>query len=224
MSTSTFRTALICVLVCVVPMQLVAADSASAMLYTSGSAWLNGTEVPKSAAVFNGDMVQTKPESSANINASGSSVMVLSDSLVKFEGPAVEIEHGAVRVGTSSGMATKAGEVTVKPAGMSWTEFQVADVDGQVQIAATKGDLTIQDQEGTTTLSQGQTTTKDDTSQPEKKKKKRRSGAATAAGGGILSSSYAVYGGAAIVGGITLWVLLQHDEPMSPDCPTNPCN
>lgn len=224
MSNSTFRTALICVLVCIVPLQLLAADSASAMLYTSGSAWLNGTEVPKSAAVFNGDMVQTKPDSSANINASGSSVMVLSDSLVKFEGPAVEIEHGAVRVGTSSGMATKAGEVTIKPAGGSWTEFQVADVDGQVQIAATKGDLTIQDQEGTTTLSQGQTTTKDDTNQPEKKKKKRRAGAATAAGGGILSSSYAVYGGAAIVTGITIWVLLQHDEPMSPDCPTNPCN
>lgn len=223
MSNSKLRTALICVLVCVVPMQLVAADSASAMLYTSGSAWLNGTEVPKSAAVFDGDMVQTKPDSSANINASGSSVMVLSDSLVKFEGPAVEIEHGAVRVGTSSGMATKAGEVTIKPAGNSWTEFQVADVDGQVQIAATKGDLTIQDQEGTTTLSQGQTTTKDDTSQPEKKKKKRRPGAATAAGGGILSSSWAVYGGAAIIGGVTLWVLLQHDEPISPACPTNLC-
>ncbi len=224
MSNSTFRTALICVLVCLVPMQLLAADSASAMLYTSGSAWLNGSEVPKSAAVFAGDLVQTKPDSTANINASGSSVMVLSDSLVKFQGPTVEIEHGAVRVGTSSGMATQAGEVIVKPAGKMWTEFQVADVDGQVQIAATKGDLTIQDEQGTTTLSQGQQTTKDDTSQPEKKKRKKRgAGAATAAGGGILSSSYAIYGGAAIITGITVWVLLQHDEPMSPACPTNPC-
>lgn len=225
MSHSTFRTALICVLALLVPMQLLAADSASAMLYTSGSAWLNGAEVPKSAAVFAGDLVQTRADSSANINAAGSSVMVLSDSLVKFQGPTVEVEHGAVRVATSSGLAAQAGEVTVKPAGNTWTEFQVTDVDGQVQIAANKGDLTIQDQQGTTTLSQGQQTTKDDTSQPEKKKHRRRgAGAATAAGGGILSSNAAIYTGVAIVGGVTLWVLLQHDEPLSPACPTNPCN
>jgi hypothetical protein len=206
-------------------MQLLAADSASAMLYTSGPAWLNGTEVPRSAAVFAGDLVQTKADSSASINAAGSSVMVLSDSLVKFQGPTVEIEHGAVRVATSNGLATQAGEVTVKPAGNTWTEFQVTDVDGQVQIAASKGDLTIQDQQGTTTLSQGQQTTKDDTSQPEKKKhKKRGAGAATAAGGGILSSTAAIYTGAAIVGAVTIWVILQGDEPTSPVCPTNPCN
>lgn len=225
MSHSTFRTALICVLAFLVPLQLLAADSASAMLYASGSAWLNGTEVPKSAAVFAGDFVQTRADSSASINAVGSSVMVLSDSLVKFQGPTVEVEHGAVRVATSSGLAAQAGEVTVKPAGNTWTEFQVTDVDGQVQIAANKGDLTIQDQQGTTTLSQGQQTTKDDTSQPEKKKHKRRgAGAATAAGGGILSSNAAIYTGVAIVGGITVWVLLQRDEPLSPACPTNPCN
>jgi hypothetical protein len=206
-------------------MQLLAADSASAMLYTSGPAWLNGTEVPRSAAVFAGDLVQTKADSSASINAAGSSVMVLSDSLVKFQGPTVEIEHGAVRVATSNGLATQAGEVTVKPAGNTWTEFQVTDVNGQVQIAANKGDLTIQDQQGTTTLSQGQQTTKDDTSQPEKKKhKKRGAGAATAAGGGILSSTAAIYTGAAIVGAVTIWVILQGDEPTSPVCPTNPCN
>jgi hypothetical protein len=98
-------------------------------------------------------------------------------------------------------------------------------VDGQVQIVASKGDLTVQDQQGTTTVQQGQQTTRDDTSNPEKKKKKRRRGvgAATAAGGGILSSTAAVYTGIAIVGGITTWVLLQDDEPLSPACPTPKC-
>jgi len=224
MSQSAFRSALSCLLVLLIPMQLLAADSASAMLYTNGAAWLNGGEVPKSAAVFSGDMVQTRADSTANISASGSSVMVLSDSLIKFEGPGVGIEHGAVRVSTSRGLAAKAGEVTVKPASNSWTEFQVADVDGRVQIAATKGDLTIQDQQGTTTLSQGQQTTRDDTSEPQKKRHKRRgAGAATAAGGGILNSNWAIYGGLVVIGGITTWVLLQGDEPMSPACPTTPC-
>jgi hypothetical protein len=207
------------------PAHLLAVDSASAMLYSNGTAWVNGSTVPKSAALFDGDLVQTRQDSTANLNASGSSVMVLADSLVKFQGSAVEVEHGAVRVSTAQGLATRAGEVTIKPAGNSWTEFQVADVDGQVQIVASKGDLTVQDQTGTTTIQQGQQTTRDDTSNPEKKKKRkhRGPGAATAAGGGILSSSAALYTGIAIVGGVTTWVLLQGDDPLSPKCPTQNC-
>ena len=225
MSLTALRAGLSIVLAMLLPGQLLAADSASAMLYANGTAWVNGSTVPKSAAVFAGDMVQTRPDSSANLNASGSSVMVLADSLVKFQGSAVEIEHGAVRVSTAQGLATRAGEVTVKPAGSSWTEFQVTDVDGRVQIVASKGDVTVQDQQGTTTVQEGQQTTRDDTSNPEQKKKKKRrgSGAATAAGGGILSSSPAIYTGLAIVGGITTWVLLQNDDPLSPACPNNTC-
>ena len=225
MSQAAFRSALSIVLALLVPLQLLAADSASAMLYANGTAWVNGSSVPKSAAVFSGDMVQTRPDSTAHISANGSSVMVLADSLVRFQGPAVEIEHGAVRISTARGLETHAGEVTVRPATNSWTEFQVSDVDGRVQIAANKGEVTVQDQQGTTTVQEGQQTTRDDTSNPEQKKKKKRrgAGAATAAGGGILSSSAAVYTGIAIVGGITAWVLLQGDEPLSPACPNNTC-
>src|SRR5712671_7138528 len=191
MSQSMLKAALSLVLAMLLPAQLLAADSASAMLYSNGTAWVNGSPVPKSAAVFAGDLVQTRPDSTAHLNANGSSVMVLADSLVKFQGPAVEVEHGAVRVTTSRGLAARAGDVTVKPATNSWTEFQVTDVDGRVQIAASKGDLTVQDDKGTTTVTQGQQTTRDDTTDTEKKKKKRRhgAGAAPAAGGGIMSST-----------------------------------
>jgi hypothetical protein len=226
MSQSRFRSAVCCLLAILFPAQvMLGGETASAMLYTNGAAWLNGSEVPKSAAVFAGDMLQTRPDSTARIQANGSSVMVLADSLVKFEGPAVELEHGAVRVTTSRGLAARAGDVTVKPASDSWTEFQVTDVDGRMQIAANKGDLTVQDDKGTTTVTQGQQTTRDDTSDTEKKKKKRRhgSGAAPAAGGGIMSSPYVVYSGLGIAGGVGLWVWLQSEPPASPACPTNPC-
>jgi hypothetical protein len=226
MSQSRFRSAVCCLLAILFPAQvMLGGETASAMLYTNGAAWLNGSEVPKSAAVFAGDMLQTRPDSTARIQANGSSVMVLADSLVKFEGPAVELEHGAVRVTTSRGLAARAGDVTVKPASDSWTEFQVTDVDGRMQIAANKGDLTVQDDKGTTTVTQGQQTTRDDTSDTEKKKKKRRhgAGAAPAAGGGIMSSPYVVYSGLGIAGGVGLWVWLQSEPPASPACPTNPC-
>jgi len=171
-------------------------------------------------------LLQTRSDSTASIQANGSNVIVLADTLVKFEGPTVELEHGAVRVTTSRGLAARAGEVTVKPASDSWTEFQVTDVDGQVQIAANKGDLTVQDDKGTTTVTQGQQTTRDDTSDTEKKKKKhrRKSGAETAAKGGIMSSTPAVIGGLAAVGGVGIWALVQSGRPVSPVCPTSPCN
>ncbi|MGP0098523.1 MAG: hypothetical protein ACLPHI_15905 [Terriglobales bacterium] len=226
MSQSAFRSAVCCLLTMLFPAQMMlAGETASAMLYTNGATWLNGTDVPKSAAVFAGDLLQTRADSTASLQSNGSNIMVLSDSLVKFQGSAVELEHGAVRVTTSKGLAAHAGDVTVKPVSDAWTEFQVRDVDGQVQIAANKGDLTVQDDKGTTTVSQGQQTTRDDTADTDKKKKKHRkqSGAATAATGGIMSSAPVVYGGLAVVGGVTVWVLTRSGSPVSPSCPSNPC-
>jgi hypothetical protein len=55
-------------------------------------------------SAFPGDLVQARPDSVANINATGSSVMTLSDSLVKFGGDAVSVEHGSVIVATSKGI------------------------------------------------------------------------------------------------------------------------
>jgi len=222
MSVPTLRNAFCWILILIVPASMFAADTGSAMLYAKGTAWLNGSSVPKTSAVFPGDLVQTKPDSVANINAAGSNVIILSDSLVKFEGTAVSIEHGSVTVATSKGMTTRAGEVTVSPASNALTEFDVSDLNGTVQIVARKGDLSISDGSQTSTLAQGEQTTRDDSqSDQDKKKKKRRGGGAAppAAGGGILDSPVAIGVGAAAVGGLITWVLLQDDEPASPSKP-----
>lgn len=211
-----------CVLLAV-PACLFAADSGAAMLYANGAAWLNGSHVPNASAIFAGDLVQTRSDSAANIHAPGSSITVLGDSLVKFEGASLKVEHGGVSVATSKGVATTAGEVRIAPASNAWTEFNVTDSDGTVRIAARKGDLTVTDESGTVTLPQGQETTRDDQSQStdnsKKKNKKRAAGAAPAAGGGIMNSPLAVgIGGAAIVG-VTAWVLIRSDNPVSPATP-----
>ena len=222
MSVTTLRNAFCWILIFIVPSSMLAADSGSAMLYARGTAWLNGGSVPKTSAVFPGDLVQTKPDSVANINAAGSNVIILSDSLVKFEGTAVSIEHGSVTVATSKGMTTRAGDVTVSPASNALTEFDVSDLNGTVQIVARKGDLSVSDGNQTSTLAQGEQTTRDDSqSDQDRKKKKRRGGGAAppAAGGGILDSPVAIGVGAAAVGGLITWVLLQDDEPASPSKP-----
>jgi len=67
---------------------MLAGETPSAMLYTNGAAWLNGSDVPKSAAVFSGDLLQTRPTRRLVfiqwIERDGPA-----DSLVKFEGPVV---------------------------------------------------------------------------------------------------------------------------------------
>lgn len=212
-----FRKALCCILatMLVLPVSLFAADTNGAMIYARGSAWVNGASIPRSSALFPGDLVQTKSDSVANINSSGSSVTVLSNSLIKFEGTSLEVEHGAVSIATSKSLATRVGDVKVAPVSGDWTEFQVADVDGTVKITARKGDLTISDESGTSTLPAGQETTREE---PQKSKKKKRAGAGAtpAAQGGILDSRTAIIVGTAAVGGVAAWVLLQGDDPASP--------
>jgi hypothetical protein len=225
MGRSSFREMVSCVLLLLVPASLLAADSNAAMLYTTGTAWVNGLHVPRtSSAIFSGDLLQTRSDSVANINSAGSSITVLSDSLVRFDGTGVNIEHGGVTVSTSKGVATTAGEVKVSPASSSWTEFNVTDVDGTVRIAARKGDLTIFDGKDTVTLAQGQETTRDEQSEQsdkenKKKSKRRGTGAAPGAEGGVLNSPTAVYIGAGAIAGVTIWVLSQSDNPASPSKP-----
>jgi hypothetical protein len=222
MGMSAFRKMVSCVLLMMVPGSLLAADSGAAMLYANGAAWLNGSHVPNSSAIFVGDLVQTRSDSAANIHAPGSSITVLGDSLVQFEGASLKVEHGGVSVSTSKGVATTAGDVRVAPASNAWTEFNVTDIDGTVRIAANKGDLTITDDDGTVTLPQGQETTRNEQSdQTDKKKKdkKRAAGAVPAAGGGVLNSPVAIGVGAAAIGGLTIWVLTRSSNPVSPATP-----
>src|SRR5208337_5510251 len=142
----------------------------------------------------------------------------------QFEGASLKVEHGGVAVATSKSVATTAGDVRVAPASSTWTEFNVTDTDGTVRIAARKGDLSVTDDSGTVTLAQGQETTRDDQSDQSDNKKKKNNkkqgtGAAPAAGGGVLDSPLAIGIGAAAVGGVTAWVLIHNDNPVSPSQP-----
>jgi hypothetical protein len=228
MGKSALRKMVSCVLLFLFPAFSFAADSNAAMLYTNGPAWVNGAHLPRpSSAIFAGDLLQTRSDSVATINAPGARVTVLSDSLVQFQGASLTIEHGGLTISTSKRWAAVAGDVQVEPVSDSWTEFDVSDVNGTVNIAARKGDLKVTDESGTSTLAQGQQTTRDETSDQADnsgKSKKKRSrgatpGAVPAAGGGILNSPWAIgIGGGAILG-LTTWVLIKSDNPASPSNP-----
>lgn len=227
MGSSACRKMVSCVLLFLVPGSSFAADSEVAMLYTNGPAWVNGAHVPRTAsAIFMGDLLQTRFDSVANINQAGSSITVLSDSMVRFQGHAIGVEHGGVTVSTSKGISAIAGDVRVTPTALAWTEFNVIDADGIVRIAARKGDLTVTDGKETFTVAQGQETTRDDSSQNgdskdgKKKSGKGTSGAPPAGGkGAIFDSPYVIAGSAAAAAGITTWILMTDKNPASPAKP-----
>ena len=206
----------VCLMIIIFPAAMFAADQASAMLYSHGTALLNGTNVPRSSAIFSGDLVQTNKDSVANINATGSSVLVLNDSLIQYEGNSVSLEHGGVTVSTSKSLATRAGGVTVSPASSAWTEFEVRDVDGTVKIAARKGDLTVSDEKGSTTLAQGQETTREESPRDKNRKKRGGTGSVPGASGGVLNSPVAIGIGTGVIVGVAAWAVIQSDDPVSP--------
>jgi hypothetical protein len=209
------RSALAALLVGVLPVSVFAADSAAGMVYTNGTAWINGSSVPKTMAVFPGDLVQTHPDSMANIKASKLNVLVFSDSLVQFEPLTLKLEHGRVNVLTFKEYSVRVGELKISPKDAAGTsEFEITDTDGVARIMARKGDLVLDDGKSVTTIPEGKETSKDDS---DKDRKRRGGGAVPGAAGGILDSPIAIAIGVGALGGVGAWVYLHGDEPLSPD-------
>lgn len=181
------RAALCWMMIAVTPATLLAADT-GAMLHGTGTVWLNGKPLPGSSAVFPGDLIQTKPESLARLDVSGSSIVVLPNSLVKLGENSVLLEHGVVSVGTSRGMVAQASTVTATPVSTQWTEFEVADADGTIQVVARKGDVSVDCGKDTASLSEGQEVTPDGSGHCPKRR--RGGGAPDAAKSSILMDPY----------------------------------
>jgi hypothetical protein len=198
----------------------VAAGPNGAMLYTTGSASVNGTAVSHSSAIFPGDVVQTGTASEANINASGASVTVAENSSLRFEAEGVAIVEGSINIGTSRrDLATTAGVVKVTPASDAWTEFEISHRNGAVEIIARKGDINVSAGSETFTLLQGQSDLRDDSAVQIPQKKKRKDDPVPAATAPVLNPRILMaIGAGAIVGGM-IYTLTQSGAPVSPVTP-----
>jgi hypothetical protein len=174
MSVSALRKFVCWMMVILCPISLTAADTGSAVLHSEGGVWVNGLEVAGSTVVFPGDALETKPGFVANIDAEGSSVLIQPESVVKFQGTFLSLEHGSVSVGTSTSMSVHVNCLKVEPVSGERTQYDVADVSGAVQVAARKNDVNITvggvlqkthpqgGSAGSTVVHEGQQTTRDE--------------------------------------------------------------
>jgi hypothetical protein len=196
------------------PASLIAGDEASAMVSCKGIVWVNGNTSPNSSAIAAGDTVQTSKESAATITASGSSVIVQPESLVKFATGVISLQQGNISVASSTGLATSAGPATVTPASTVWTEYEVTNTNGNVEVLARKGDLKVDCGKDSVNLSDGMSVTGDSSGHCQKRK--RAGGAYPPASGDILSNPYLPYVAGAAGAGTLIWLLWPHPkQPVS---------
>ena len=123
------------------PLASIAADANAAVLHSKGGVWVNDAEAVDSSPVFPGDRIDTKPGFVAELDAEGSSVLIQSESILKFQGTFIELEHGNISVGTSASLAVHVSCLQVEPVTTGRTEYTVKDTTGSVEVAAVKSDV-----------------------------------------------------------------------------------
>jgi hypothetical protein len=131
----------------VVPLSLLA-QTPSAILHAQGGVWVNEYEARDSAAIFSGDTIETKPGFSATLAVEGSQVLIQPESVTKFQGDYIELDHGGVSVETSRSFRVRVHCITVIPAANTFTQYDVTDVNGTVQVSARKSDVNVDIEHG----------------------------------------------------------------------------
>ncbi len=131
----------------IVPVSLLGQDApnqtGAAILHAQGGVWVNGYEARDSSAVFPGDLLETKPGSPANLSLDGSTVLIQPESVVKLQTNLLELDHGSVIVGSSKSFKVRVNCLTVVPVRNEWTQYEVNNLNGNVQVAARKDDVNV---------------------------------------------------------------------------------
>src|SRR5215471_7819083 len=89
------------------------AEGDTAVLYGTGAVYLNGAQLSNSAAVTNGDVIQTKDTGAANLNATGSTVVIQSNTIVRFQQGSLALDRGSVSIASGKGLAVNARDFKI---------------------------------------------------------------------------------------------------------------
>lgn len=119
-------------------------ESGGAILHTEGGVWVNGYEAHDSSAVFPGDLIETKPGSTANLNLDGSTVLLAPESVGKYQSDVLELDHGVVSVVTTKSFKVRVNCIRVVPVLNEWTKYVVTDLNGSVQVTAQQKDVNVE--------------------------------------------------------------------------------
>jgi hypothetical protein len=131
------------VMIAIVPASLNAQVTDRGLLYSDGGTWLNGSLAPAVTAVFPDSLVQTQLGHGARINMEGSNILISPETVMQFQGNELALDHGSLQLDTTQEMKVLIGCITVTPITSDRTQYDVTDLDGRVQVVASKNDVKI---------------------------------------------------------------------------------
>ena len=122
-----------------------ATDQTGEQFFTPRAAFgSTATEATDASAVFPGDLLETKPGFSANLSLDGSTVLIQPESVAKFQEQPAGLGSRKCAGGDDEGHQG-AGELHHRGSGVNeWTQYEVTDVNGNVQVAARKKDVNVE--------------------------------------------------------------------------------
>lgn len=199
------------------PGALSAQNTAAAVIFPAGTVYLNGAQLSNSSAFMAGDVLQTRDNGAANISVEGSSAVVDSNSIVRFQAGGFSLDRGSISVSTGKGMSVYARDFKITPATGEWTQFYVTRSSGSIGVLARKASVTVTCGATTSTLKEGQQLSREDAASCGLVSK--GNGAPAAVKGPILTSQRAEIGALAAGAILTTWSLAHSDDPVSPSKP-----
>ena len=125
-----------------------ATDLPVAVVHAQGGVWVNGKEVPDATAIFAGDTLQTQAGAAASLDSDGSTILVKPESVVTMQKNLLTLDHGSVAVGTARQFQVKVRCLDVVPVQATWTQYEVTDVSGKIDVRAHKNDVNIDRESG----------------------------------------------------------------------------
>lgn len=131
------------VLVVALPLSMMFAQpNTGAVLNASGGVMVNSTSVPRSAAVYQGDIVRTS-DGYAEITLPGSTISVSPNSQIVYRWKSLDLSAGSATVNTSTGLTTRAAHYYIQPATPFVTGYQLTVSGNTVTVHATHGSLVV---------------------------------------------------------------------------------
>jgi hypothetical protein len=200
------------------------AETPVAILHTQGGVSVNGYEATDSSALFAGDLMETKPGFSATLNLEGTTIQLQEETVAKLQDDVLLLDHGTVSVGTSKSFKVRVNCITVIPVLNEWTQYDVTDLNGTVQVNARKGDVKVEMGLSREKVPPPPQTSNNATVREGEQAKYRESeacGAAARPGAGSSLNPKWIAGGAAGAG-ILIWVLIHGGGGKTPVSASQP--
>lgn len=188
-----------------------------AVVFGTDGIYLNGGQLSNSNAIVAGDVLQTKENGSGMISASGSSVALDSNTIVRFQGVSVALDRGAVKVASGQQLSVNARDLNIEPTSKQWTQFYVTRASGMITVIALKNDVSVSCGGASVSVKEGHQLSRYDGDNCGLARK--GNGMPPAAKAPILTSTRAAEAALAVGGGLAVWALWHCDGPVSPDNP-----